>query len=76
MADTHLPGQSSHMALTKNVFDQAVVFPQVELAIVAGHDAGGILPPVLQHCQRIIKAHARVCTYYHPYQSAHTMLRD
>jgi len=42
------------MVLAKNVPDQALALALAEPAAAAGHDAGGVLPPVLQYREGIV----------------------
>ena len=54
VADADVALQAQHVALLEDVAHQAVLLAHEQLAVVAGHDAGGVLAAVLQHRQRVI----------------------
>ena len=41
--------------LTEHISDKAILFSQIQPVAIAGHDACGILAPVLQDCQSIVE---------------------
>jgi hypothetical protein len=55
MTDAVGPSQTLHVALLKDVADQAVAFAQLKFRTVTGHDPRRILTSVLEHRQRIIE---------------------
>ena len=54
MADADVALQPQHVALLEDIAHQAVLLAHEQLAVVAGHDARGILAAVLQDRQRVI----------------------
>ena len=54
MADAHVALEPEHVLLLKHILHQPVILALAKYAVVIGHDAGGVLPPVLQHDQRVI----------------------
>ena len=71
MGDAHLAGKAVHMAWTKNVLDQPVVLAQIQLAVIAGHNAGRVLAAMLQYRQGVIQTQADVPARYNAYQTTH-----
>ena len=54
MPDPDIARQPHHVVLLEDIADQAVILPQAQLAVFLGHDARGILPPMLKDRQRIV----------------------
>jgi len=55
MPDTHIAAQLDHVSRTEDIARKTVVLAQMELVALTGHDARGILSPVLQHQQRVVE---------------------
>ncbi len=49
MTYAHIAEQPQHMFPIKNVLHKAVFLALTQRSIVIGHDASGILPPMLQN---------------------------
>jgi hypothetical protein len=54
MTDAEIADQLLHVARVEDIAHQAIIFAQIEFALVAGDDAGGVLAAMLQHGQRIV----------------------
>ncbi len=54
VTDADVAPQFLHVPLLEDVTDQAVLLAGAERAVRVGHDAGGVLPAVLEDGQRII----------------------
>ena len=55
MAYAHFTHQTHHMAATENIPGQPFAFALMQLTVLFGHYAGGILPSMLQHGQRVVE---------------------
>ncbi len=55
VADPHVADQALHMALLKDVANQAVILAQKQPAVMARDDTGCILAAVLQYGKRVIQ---------------------
>ena len=55
MCDADIADQIAHVASPKNVSHHAHLLVHVEHAAIHGDNAGGILAPVLQQLQAVIK---------------------
>jgi hypothetical protein len=49
MAYSHLAREPAHMARSKHILYQAVVFTQIQLALIAGHDSCCVLASMLKY---------------------------
>ena len=56
MANADVAFQLHHVVLLEHIAHESRALAHVELAFRRGHDAGRILPAVLQHGQRVIQA--------------------
>src|SRR5690606_31006358 len=55
VADAHVAYQALHVALMEDIANQTIVLTQKQLVAVTGHDAGGILPAVLQYGECVVQ---------------------
>jgi len=55
VADAHVADQALHMALLKDIANQAVILAQKQPAVMARNDTGCILAAVLQYGKRVIQ---------------------
>jgi hypothetical protein len=49
VADAGVAGQTQHVTMTKHVPHETVALALLQTILAPGHDAGGILPPMLQY---------------------------
>jgi hypothetical protein len=56
VTDADVALELEHVLLLKHVAHQTRVLAHEQLARLAGHDSGGVLPAMLQHRQRVIDA--------------------
>ena len=54
LAQTEVARQRAHIAGAKHIAHHALGFVHEELAVLLGHDSGGVLPPMLQEQQGVI----------------------
>jgi hypothetical protein len=55
VADTLVALQRQHVLLLEHIAYQPRSLARAQAAFVRGHDTGGILAAMLQHCQRIVQ---------------------
>ena len=71
VADADVALQLHHVVLLEHVAHEAAALAHVQLAFARGHDAGRILPAVLQHGQRVVKPLVDRAVSDHADNSAH-----
>ena len=72
LAQTHITGQSTHIAGAEHIAHHALGLVHEELAFLLGHDAGCILPTVLQQQQSVINQLIHGCGADHTNDSTHS----
>ena len=72
LTQTHITGQSAHIAGAEHVLHHALGLVHEELAFLLGHDAGCILPAVLQQQQGVINQLIHGCGAHHTNDSTHS----
>ncbi len=55
VTEAYVAGELQHVPLEEHVADQAVALADAQAAAVVRHDAGGVLPAVLEHRQRVVE---------------------
>ena len=55
MADGHVAGERFECAVVENLGDEAHAFVLVELAVVAGDDAGAFLAAMLERVKAVVR---------------------
>src|SRR6266487_2418748 len=55
MADAEIAGELAHVARAEDIADVAAALVHVEHRAFAGHDAGGVLPAMLQQQQAVVE---------------------
>jgi len=55
MSDALVSLQRQHVLLLEHIAYQPRALARAQPAFVRGHDTGGILAAMLQHCQRIVQ---------------------
>lgn len=74
MADTVGAAEPVHVFLAEDVTHQAVALAKIEVIALARHDAGGILPPMLQHGECIVQVIAHIGPANHTDYATHIVL--
>ncbi|MPN08604.1 hypothetical protein SDC9_155888 [bioreactor metagenome] len=72
LTQTHITGQSTHIAGAEHILHHALGLVHEELAFLLGHDAGCILPTVLQQQQSVINQLIHGCGAHHTNDSTHS----
>src|SRR5690606_30097602 len=52
----YVAAQTQHMTVLEDVAHEPVALARMQLPVLFGHDAGGILAAMLQHGQRVVQA--------------------
>ena len=65
MADTDVAAQALHVMLAEDIAHQTDAFALMKAIVPAGHDAGGVLAPVLQHGQGVVDFHRDIGPAHH-----------
>ena len=72
MAHSDISRQSQHMAVTKHVTYQPITLADMQSIVIPGHNAGRILPAMLQNRQRVINRLVNRTITYYANNAAHT----